>query len=265
MRISRLDLLRTPNQPRVTAFPPIYFHKTTTRHTTRKPTTPPPPPPTTPTTTTTTSTTTRPRARPLPTVPVGKLRVSAEVIIDENRFQKPVKVEVHGKKVNAHFNVVPKHYSGRSGEVLHFMENPEVSRQLHYVQDPYRRHRHHFQSRHSPKPLHVRQHLLYRKMSRDPRPLNVIDEAVDSVVQPVAHFARSILPGIFGKNPETLPQPTMHKFDNIPFDQYPANSKQWRQQHINIIEKPSARKGNHLNNVERGLEDLINTDEEIPR
>lgn len=185
------------------------------------------------------------------------------MIIDENRFQKPVKVQVHGKKVNAQFNVVPKHHLGGKSEVLHFVEDPIVSRQLHYVRDPSRHHRI-VKLRRSPRPLHLRRHIIFRKNSKDPRPQNIVDEVIDSGVKSVSNFAKSVLPSVFGPPPQALPRPKMHRFKNIPFDQYPSN-KQWRKQHVNIIEKPSVRKGNHLNNVERGLEDLIRTDEEIPR
>lgn len=263
MRIARLDIIRADQEP--TAFPPIYYRTTTLRSHIKKHWGPAPPPSTTTTTTTTTSTTPRPYMHPplKANLPARPLKINAEVYMDESRFHKPVQVLVTGKKVDAKLYVYPKNPTSHSGDIVRFEENPIVSGQLHPVFDLSKRH---FSGarprlRHNYKPLNLRKYILYQKQSRDNLPHNVIDRALDSGIKSVTSFAKSILPSVFGEPEREKPMPKMHKFESL----YASRGYNQPRPPIHIVEKPSVRKGKRLNAIDRGLEDLIRTDEEIPR
>ncbi|CAL8073342.1 unnamed protein product [Orchesella dallaii] len=284
LKIDRLDIIKLPKHSKAggSRFPPVIFHSTTTRPTTTKIRVTKKRPTTTTTTrrtTTTTTTTTKPSpyiAPPFPVAPISNVRVIGEVRLDENRLNKPVSVVVHGNKFNAHLNVIPKGMVHNTrGEVIHFEDNP-FKKDPHQVGPQFHHGRHlHPRDPDKVRPLHLRKHLLYKQFANDRQPHNVVDKILNDGVETIANFAHSLVPAIFvDRRPKKLPK--MHTFNDISPEvmsyiqekgagQRGQRLPQQEPPPVRMVERPSKTKGRRLSSIDRGLENLIKTDEEFPR
>jgi len=238
--------------------PPVVTKSTTTTTTT------------TSTSTTTTTTTRKPPLAHHPSpgkgMPVGLVRIVGEVNVDENHLAKPVSVHVRGKKVNAELNVIPKGFHSLPGEVVTFHENPLESWKPH---PEFRFERNKHSRKHTPvRPLHPLHHLIFKQETRDSKPHNLIDKAVDEGIKTVSNFAQAFLPGIF---PQPKPKPIMHKFDEISPESPHFDKKKQGRQHLNREElqmipgMKNEEQRKEMESLERGLKYLKRTDAEIPR